>query len=827
MERVLSDQFEALKLKLAQAHELILEELNSGDGLRAHRPRFMFDDLPDASDGNGSVEARRPSMTLAEERERPSLNLASVQLVLPNAHREVGQAAEGLPPTPRPGAEAPPPLELGDSGSASGPLPLPAVLSTPQPLARFVSQDSQSQPIVGNGTTVVNIDDPVIRLGGASVTTFEVSRTKSLKCDEEMSEFSLPLSSDGEVAMSADTHDLKLRFRDIAQGAVHVDAENLYAVCRFSEPELEEGRITALREVIRTTRCVVYPEEAEENASVTDYEPMATFKVFRYLMLTHNLEDMFDDLHLEVVLKLREMCVKAAVRGKIRERVHVGTQEFNQDVSSMGLGFHWLEPLVAFMILLNALVIGISLDVERGWAGWDWCEVFFTVFFLFEFCMKVKAMGWSYHFLGPDWSWNMFDFIIVILALVDLIITAAGQLFDASDIDLNTLTLMRLARLIRITRLVKLLRLKVFKELTLMVNGVIGGIRTLFWAIVLLMVLVYVLGVLMRQLMEEDYLGCQQVELSPGAGPITNTWSQGNTTAGGTCTWGQQHLLVHHTELFSSVTRAMFTVFRCFTDGCTSVDGVPLILAIWDAHGLVVVVGYVLAFLFVSFGVFNLIMAIFVENTLEYARTSDEKRQQLKYGEHIRAAQTMQQLVMKFCGPRTPSQRATSSRSRSVSPDENGLRGFLRSYSKKRTNETPEIFRHSLYTSMNVRVDRDTFEEAVREPAVIALLDKLEIGATNRDKLFDILDADGNGYVAISELIDGLMKLRGPADKGDIVAASLMIRSMQKSQRQLQTSMMSTQDAMYRSVARLEVAIDGMQQQIAMQARTGNTKIAV
>mmetsp|Transcript_68845 Transcript_68845/g.212911 ORF Transcript_68845/g.212911 Transcript_68845/m.212911 type:complete len:135 (-) Transcript_68845:43-447(-) len=61
------------------------------------------------------------------------------------------------------------------------------------------------------------------------------------------------------------------------------------------------------------------------------------------------------------------------------------------------------------------------------------------------------------------------------------------------------------------------------------------------------------------------------------------------------------------------------------------------------------------------------------------------------------------------------------------------------------------------------------------------MLDSLDIPLASRDALFDTLDANCNGTIEISELVQGLLKLRGSADKGDTVATLLAVRSMQKS----------------------------------------------
>merc|ERR1712032_1147383 len=93
----------------------------------------------------------------------------------------------------------------------------------------------------------------------------------------------------------------------------------------------------------------------------------------------------------------------------------------------------------------------------------------------------------------------------------------------------------------------------------------------------------------------------------------------------------------------------MFTTFRCLTDGCSSPDGTPLPVHMQETHGWLFVCMYVFSVLFVLCGVFNLIAAVFVENTLDAAKSDAEKRKELRYKEHIKTAQSLQALVLKLC----------------------------------------------------------------------------------------------------------------------------------------------------------------------------------
>merc|ERR1719313_2583652 len=80
--------------------------------------------------------------------------------------------------------------------------------------------------------------------------------------------------------------------------------------------------------------------------------------------------------------------------------------------------------------------------------------------------------------------------------------------------------------------------------------------------------------------------------------------------------------LVEEEELFATVPRSMFTGFRCFTGDCTSSRGHSLPQLLVDAYGAGFAVSYMVCVLIVTFGLFNLIMAIYVERTVRAAKES-------------------------------------------------------------------------------------------------------------------------------------------------------------------------------------------------------------
>lgn len=271
-----------------------------------------------------------------------------------------------------------------------------------------------------------------------------------------------------------------------------------------------------------------------------------------------------------------------------------------------------------------------------------------------------------------------------------------------------------------------------------MVKGVINGLRTLFWAIVLLVFVTYAVGVLLRQTVGEDKVAIKD---DP-----------------------------YGTVLFSSVPWSMFIVFRCLTADCTLTDGSPLDGHMHALYGPIFMIPYAFVVIFVFFGLFNLIAATFVENVLEAAR---QKRQMNSDGEAIRVLTKLRQLVLKFGG----------TKSLGPSPSRYANRVGSSGMSVLEDVEGPDVMFdvQEVHFQCGGQVTREMFAQVMQDSEVHVLFDDLEVHMADRADLFDTIDADANGAIDVSELILGILKLRsGGADKSDMVAAILGIRSIQK-----------------------------------------------
>merc|ERR1711976_958940 len=99
--------------------------------------------------------------------------------------------------------------------------------------------------------------------------------------------------------------------------------------------------------------------------------------------------------------------------------------------------------------------------------------------------------------------------------------------------------------------------------LTLMVKGLIIGSRTLVWAVVLLFLMVYVVGVFLTIVVGNSAINNPEYEMA-------------------------------RKSSFSTVPKSMFTTFRCLLIvDCSALQGTPLLPMMYDEYGVIFAMGYV------------------------------------------------------------------------------------------------------------------------------------------------------------------------------------------------------------------------------------------
>ncbi|CAE7909947.1 CACNA1F, partial [Symbiodinium necroappetens] len=402
-----------------------------------------------------------------------------------------------------------------------------------------------------------------------------------------------------------------------------------------------------------------------------------------------------------------------------------------------------LDVVPSIVILISAVVAGFSQDISPDHGVWVALEMAFTLFFVGEIVVKIRVFGLIEYIWGADWYWSWFDVICVVLAIVDLSLNLSAAA-KGEENDTGALSSLKMLKLARLGRIVRLLKFKIFQELKLMIQGVFTGLRVLFWAVVLLVGCMYLLGVVTRTIFS-DYAE------------------------------------------FSTVPIAMLTNFRCFTDGCVAFDGTPLQWKLEQEFGGPFMIAYILLFLFVTIGIFNLIMAVFIDNVTD----GSTKKRQRELGQNAPKtafiiSDALRHLILTSILRKEAESEAAEmerkGRPRRVSKIlREKMLGLKEMYGYKphSASEYDELTSKIRADMMerNIVVTKDEFNHWLHtEKALLETLDDCEIDLSCKFDLFDVLDADLSGELEFEEMIDGLLKCRGPASKTDIIAIRLKTR---------------------------------------------------
>jgi len=209
--------------------------------------------------------------------------------------------------------------------------------------------------------------------------------------------------------------------------------------------------------------------------------------------------------------------------------------------------------------------------------------------------------------------------------------------------------------------------------------------------------------------------------------------------------------------------------------------------------------GYMLVFLFVTIGLFNLIMAIFVENVMENTR---QRRQEELAQDSIQMESRLRDLLKRLIIG-DPKLKPLIKKPAANSNSQNSENGIFHTF-RDLVNDSREMLASREMLSKGRRTEKaveegdetdelqyvtitpEVFDSWLWIPEFQRMLDTLEISTSNPRELFDVLDADMSGELEVDELVVGLMSLRGPTQKSHSVASLLYLRVMQTMLREFQ-----------------------------------------
>eukprot|EP00930_Biecheleria_cincta_P032293 TRINITY_DN22410_c0_g1_i1.p1 TRINITY_DN22410_c0_g1~~TRINITY_DN22410_c0_g1_i1.p1 ORF type:complete len:253 (+),score=43.62 TRINITY_DN22410_c0_g1_i1:334-1092(+) len=211
------------------------------------------------------------------------------------------------------------------------------------------------------------------------------------------------------------------------------------------------------------------------------------------------------------------------------------------------------------------------------------------------------------------------------------------------------------------------------------------------------------------------------------------------------------------------VLASMSTLFGCFTEGC--IDFAESMRTKYGSRYFVI---YVLGYITISVGVFNLITALFIDNVV----TTQAERKQRELSDSFEAVEIAlkESLVNLF----------SRSKASGIPPDvDEELHSLEKIFPTNRTARCRAQF--ECLSEVDTIIHHDQMEIWLEDEHFIETLEYAEIDVNNKAALFDALDADLGGSLTLTEMFNGLMKLRGPVTKADIIAMGLKVRHLVES----------------------------------------------
>jgi hypothetical protein len=409
-----------------------------------------------------------------------------------------------------------------------------------------------------------------------------------------------------------------------------------------------------------------------------------------------------------------------------------------------------LNFVVAFCVLLSLVFLGVSISHSPSSPVWTAVDAVFAAVFIFEVCFKWRVLGVRGYFCSDESMWNCMDFAVTLTAAVDLVISIINSSVSGALKLSFMLRVLRLARLVRLVRLLQDGRIgyigKFFRELADMLTGFVIGMPALFWVMVLLFSIFFAIAVIFMSV----------VGPAEGQNLTALCGSADDLDFGGRA----DECIIHYLygeEYFGTVSKSIFTIFRCMIGDCATRKGQSLIVHFSLGYGLRFEICYFVGMIIIVFGVFNIITAIFVETTVSGLRHNELQKRRHRFYE----GQYVETKVVELADRIT-----TLHKERAGACSRESRRPSLGS------DMDPADEHDSL------KLSEEEFHAILKDEQVQIILWDLDVNMVDQGSLFEMFDTDGDGSVRIGKFISTIIRTRGQPQKADTIANWLAIRAL-------------------------------------------------
>lgn len=162
---------------------------------------------------------------------------------------------------------------------------------------------------------------------------------------------------------------------------------------------------------------------------------------------------------------------------------------------------HGFDTGASLLVLVSVMMFFVQTDyTARNWLQdppqiFQWIEVALAIIFSLEITLRILCHGPISFFRGQQRKWNMFDLVLVILQVADVL---------ASSIDLHKPKMMSLAPFVRALRLARIARLgrllRKVPELRSLLVSLLASFAPLMWVFILILIVTSGFAIILTQI---------------------------------------------------------------------------------------------------------------------------------------------------------------------------------------------------------------------------------------------------------------------------------------------------------------------------------------
>jgi len=277
---------------------------------------------------------------------------------------------------------------------------------------------------------------------------------------------------------------------------------------------------------------------------------------------------------------------------------------------------HAFELFFGFAIITNSIWMGVEVDWTahnpRAGTPTEFVAVgyIFAALFLLELVLRVAVDRLQFFWAnGREFLWNYLDMFIVGSSLFEIVLDLLAFMRDGEDTGEEELdgggvnaANLRIVRIIRVARLMRLFRIgrivRFIRALRTLVFSIICTLKSVFWSMMLLFIIIYVFGIVFTQA-TSDYVLAWEVGGDSKLAPE------------------MYNKLCYH---YGNLADAMLTLFMSICGGVSWFDVVRPLRGL----GIMWSLTFYVFIAFTYFAVLNVVTGVFCQSAIESSKMDQE-----------------------------------------------------------------------------------------------------------------------------------------------------------------------------------------------------------